>query len=493
MAKKILIIGAGMAGLSAGIHALRNGYDAEIHEMHNLPGGLCTAWERKGYIFDGCIHWLIGTKKGSQFNRLWQEVCDIDKLDIIDHDKFMSIEGRGGKTLHIYSDLDRLEAHLLDHFPDDAAVIKEIIDASRVMSRLEFPLNKPDELIKFWDIPAVLFKMMPMFKLMGKFSRVSIGEYLEQVKNPFFKEALALLIPTGYSMISLISTLASQHAADAGFPRGGSLQFSRGLESRFLELGGVINYNSRVKEVKVNEDRATGLILSNGSEVAADIIISAADLYHSVYELLKGRYVTPLIKESFNDLSTYTSVQISMGIGFDLSAEDHKLAVKLDSPITLGREENHYIYLTNYTFDSTLAPAGKSVIGATLYSSYEYWEGAVKTRELYNEKKKQLAEQVIKIVEKRFPGAKGKIEVTDVATPWSYHRYTGVYKGAYMAWIITPDSGRFKIPKQLPGLENYYQVGQWVEPPAGLPGSMLTGRHVMQVICKSDKKKFNKN
>ncbi len=70
MSKKILIIGAGMAGLSAGIHALRNGYDAEIYEMHNLPGGLCTAWDRKGYTFDGCIHWLVGTKPGSQFNRL---------------------------------------------------------------------------------------------------------------------------------------------------------------------------------------------------------------------------------------------------------------------------------------------------------------------------------------------------------------------------------------------------------------------------------------
>ncbi|MFU8794788.1 MAG: phytoene desaturase family protein [Dethiobacteria bacterium] len=490
MTKKILVVGAGIAGLSAGIHALRNGYDAEIYETHNLPGGLCTAWERTGYTFDGCIHWLVGTKRGSQFNRLWREVCDIDKLDIINHDRFMSIEGSGGKTLHIYSDLNCLEDHLLDYSTDDSTAIKEIIDASRVMSRIEYPLDKPDELMKFWDLPPILFKMMPMFKLMGKFSRVSIAEYLAQVKDPFLKEALGLLVPTGYSMISLISTLASQHAEDAGFPKGGSLQFARALESRFLELGGTINYSSRVKEIKVEAGHAKGLLLSDGIEAAGDIVISAADLYHSIYELLKGRYVTPLIKESFNDLPTYTSAQVSIGVDCDLSTEDQKLAVKLDNPITLGRELNNYIYLTNYSFDPTLAPAGKSVVGATLYSSYEYWEGAAKTRELYNEKKTQLSEQVIKIVEKRFPKAKGKIEVTDVATPWSYHRYTGVYKGAYMAWIVPPDSGRFKIPKQLPGLENYYQIGQWVEPPAGLPGSMLTGRQVMQIICKSDKKRF---
>ena len=54
--KKVLIIGAGMAGLAAGCYAQMNGYAAEIFELHELPGGLCTSWERKGYTIDGCIH-----------------------------------------------------------------------------------------------------------------------------------------------------------------------------------------------------------------------------------------------------------------------------------------------------------------------------------------------------------------------------------------------------------------------------------------------------
>ncbi|HSV30486.1 MAG TPA: FAD/NAD(P)-binding protein [Atribacteraceae bacterium] len=50
--KKVLIIGAGIAGLSAGSYLRRNGYDTEIFETHALPGGLCTAWKRGDYTFD---------------------------------------------------------------------------------------------------------------------------------------------------------------------------------------------------------------------------------------------------------------------------------------------------------------------------------------------------------------------------------------------------------------------------------------------------------
>jgi phytoene dehydrogenase-like protein len=490
MAEKLLIIGAGMAGLSAGIHARRNGFDAEIFEMHNLPGGLCTAWERKGFTFDGCISWLTGSGDGSQFNRLWREVGALEDTEIIDHDIFMSVEGSGGRILHIYSDLDRLEEHLIEYAPDDSDIIKDLIDGARTMARLEFPLEKPDELIKAWHIPMILIKMMPMFKVSGKFARVTIADYLKQIKAPFLREALELIMPTRYSMIGLITTLASFHNRDAGFPQGGSLQFARSIEKYFIDLGGAINYRKKVREIIIEEGQAVGLLLEDGCEVKGDIIISAADLHHTAYELLKGKYLTPLIRDSFKKLPIYTSVQVSMGVNCDLSSEDKKLAVKLDNPIKLGSEENKYLYITNHSYDPSLAPSGKTFVSAVLYSDYDYWHADSQNKIRYRDKKEKLAQQVVKLVEKRFPAARGNIEVVDVATPATYNHYTNVYKGAYMAWIVPPATGRFKIPKKMPGLRNFYQIGQWVEPPSGLPGSMLTGRHVVQIICHDLKRPF---
>ena len=490
MTKKVLIIGAGMAGLSAGVHAGRNGYDVELFEMHNQPGGLCASWERKGYTFDGCIHWLVGSKPGSQFNRLWREVGALEETKIIDHEIFMTIEGGSGKSLNIYSDLDQMQNHLLELAPEDEVAIKQMVEAAKIMSKMDMPLEKPDEFFRIWDFPLMMFKMMPLFRVLGRFARITVAEFITELKNPFLKEALALILPVNYPMTSLISTLASLHGRDAGFPEGGSLPFARSIEKCFLDLGGTIHYNSKVKQILVKDNQAYGLLLADGSEVPGDYIISAADMHSTLFELLAGRFLTPLIKDSFANLPCYTSAQVNLGVDADLSSEAKKLVVRLDNPLDLGAGQNRHCYLTNYTFDPTLAPNGKSVLSAMAYSSYEYWGNPTGNKEPYREKKAQLAEKLTKAAVKRFPAIKDKIEVTDVVTPLTYNRYTAVWKGAYMAWIVPPSAGRFNIPRKLPELESFYMAGQWVSPPAGLPGSMLTGRHLIQVLCRKDRKPF---
>ncbi|SDB66777.1 FAD-dependent oxidoreductase [Butyrivibrio sp. INlla16] len=66
MQKKVVIIGGGIAGLSAGIYARLAGFEAEIYEKNSTPGGECTGWNREGFHIDNCIHWLTGTKKGTE-------------------------------------------------------------------------------------------------------------------------------------------------------------------------------------------------------------------------------------------------------------------------------------------------------------------------------------------------------------------------------------------------------------------------------------------
>ena len=90
--KKVIIIGAGMAGLSAGCYLQMSGYDTEIFELGSMPGGLCTGWERKGYSFDGCIHWLVGTKPAVSIYNLWNELVDMSKLQIVDYNEYCAIE-----------------------------------------------------------------------------------------------------------------------------------------------------------------------------------------------------------------------------------------------------------------------------------------------------------------------------------------------------------------------------------------------------------------
>lgn len=99
MAKSIIVIGAGIAGLSAGCYGQMNGYRTQIFELHDKPGGLCTSWKRKDYTFDGCIHWLVGSAPGNSFYRIWEELGAVQGRRMVDHEEFMRYEGTGGKTL----------------------------------------------------------------------------------------------------------------------------------------------------------------------------------------------------------------------------------------------------------------------------------------------------------------------------------------------------------------------------------------------------------
>ena len=87
----LIIIGAGIAGLAAGCYAQMNGYRSQIFELHNLPGGLCTAWERKGYVFDGCIHYLFGSGAGQPFHRMWEELGAVQGRRIVHHTEFIRV------------------------------------------------------------------------------------------------------------------------------------------------------------------------------------------------------------------------------------------------------------------------------------------------------------------------------------------------------------------------------------------------------------------
>lgn len=109
MAQSIIIIGAGIAGLSAGCYAQMNGYKTRIFELHDKPGGLCTAWKRQGYTFDGCIQWLIGSKAGTPMHRIWQELGAAQDRRFIHDDVYQRVVGSDGRAVSIYTDLDRLE------------------------------------------------------------------------------------------------------------------------------------------------------------------------------------------------------------------------------------------------------------------------------------------------------------------------------------------------------------------------------------------------
>ena len=465
--RKIIIIGAGIAGLTAGCYGQMNGYDTELFEMHNIPGGLCTAWQRKGYTFDGCIHFLMGTNQNSWLNNFWKAVGAIqgNENEIINPDVYMQIEGDAGEKLILYSDMVKLEKHMLELSSEDSALILELTDAIR-----NFTLaNNPSD------------------SKVSRLRKISMEEFSQEFKNSFLREALAIF----KDMQFFLSTMSAYNSNDAGWPTGGSLEFARRMEKRYLALGGRIRYKAKVDEIIVKDNRAVGIKLSEGSVHTADLVISAADGYATIFRMLQGKYTNDEIISLYTEGKTYpTSVQISLGIDCDLSKEPYNLYFKTHTPIELLGQNKTHFFINNYSFDKSMCPPGKSIVTTTISSNYEYWERLVRGSEDYNIEKEKTADVFVKELEVRFPQIKGKVEVVDVATPLTYARYTDAWKGAYMSWRSTPEKPITSVPSTLPGLEGFYMTGQWTYSRGGLPTALMTARGSLMKICAEDGKKF---
>ncbi len=497
MAKKIVIIGAGMAGLSAGIYARMNGYEAEIHEMHSKPGGLCTAWERKGYTIDGCIHWLTGTAPSDPFYRFWMELGALQGRRIILQEEFYRFTGNDGRTFIAHCNADALEKHMKCLSPQDGETIELLCGLIRRFSRFRMPLDKAFELFKFPDIARMVVRMLPFRKDYAFCNKVTMREFGERFRDPLLREAFPmLLVREDLPLISLVVTLALLHNRAGGFPEGGSLEFARAIEKRYLDLGGRVTYNSKVQKILTGNGTATGILLEGGREIRADYVISAGDLRSTIYDLLDGKYIEPMHEELFNSVRLFPSmVLVAFGSGMDLSGDPDCVGemLKLKEPFSLGTETHRWLMVRNYRFDPTLAPAGKSVVqcGITV-QDFDYWEDLYGNKTGYEAVKRRFAEFAADVLEEKHPGFKSSVEVTDVVTPMTFVRYTGNWKGTFMTWVITPElTKRFRmVKKTLPGLMNFWLSGMWVMPPGGLPTGVKTSRDILQIICRQDKKKF---
>ncbi|MFC1718575.1 phytoene desaturase family protein [Candidatus Poribacteria bacterium] len=462
--KSIIIIGGGLAGLAAGCYGQMNGYRTRIFEMHTIPGGLCTSWKRKGYTFDGCIHWLVGSRSGPVF-RFYEELGAVQDRRMVDHEEFTRIEGTGGKVFIVYADIERLEQHMKQLSPADAGVIEELCSAARLVTRSEMPVDKPRELMGPLDMLRML-KMMPMMRAMRKYGKISIQDYASRFSDPFLRQVFPLIIDDlpDFPMTAPLFALAELHRHNAGWPIGGSLEFARAIERRYLDLGGEIHYKSRVAKILVDDDQAVGVCLADGTEHSADMVISTADGRTTIYDMLEEKYIDDQIRSYYDEWPIYQPfTQISLGVARDLSSEPHSVTFPLEEPINVADEPRTRLHLRHYCYDPTMGPLGKSVIIVIFPNgNYAYWKKLYEERERYRAVKQELADAVIDQLEKRFPGIKEQVEVIDVATPVTYERYTGNWQGSYMGWANTTENAGKMMDRTLPGLGSFYMAGQWV-------------------------------
>lgn len=497
MSKKINIIGGGIAGLSAGCYLQMNGYETEIFESHTIPGGLCTAWEKNGFTMDTCIHWLVGSSPSDNFYFLWNELVDMKKIQFVDSDVYVRMVDSNGDYVDVYENIDKFEKELITKSPQDKEIILEFANAVRKFSKLNMPNDIARETMTMLDSAKFMTKMLPYMGDFNKWLKITASEYADRFKNPLLKYTFQNIFVPEMAHIFIIFCLVWFNKKSAGYPIGGSLNFSRLIEKRYLGLGGKINYSSIVKKVLYYDSqpaKAKGIMLKSGEVHNSDLVISAADGHSTIFEMLEGKFLNEKISDYYNYHKVFSSyIQVSLGLNRTFDNEVSHYLFKLNSEIEIdNKTKTDSISCRIFNFDQTLAPKGKTVITSMVATeNYEYWVNLRKSNnDLYQKEKERVANEIINILEEKIGNIKNNIEIVDVSSPATVIRYTNNWKGSFEGWILTPKIGIKLMSKELPGLKNFYMIGQWVEPGGGLPAALLSGRNVAQIICKRDKIKF---
>jgi len=139
-----------------------------------------------------------------------------------------------------------------------------------------------------------------------------------------------------------------------------------------------------------------------------------------------------------------------------------------------------------YNYDPTLAPAGKTVVSVSCNTrNADYWIELRKTdRDQYNRLKKEFADTIIAILDKKLGGIRENLEIVDIATPATYQRYTGNRLGAVQGWMPGKNMlARTPVTCKLKGLNNFYYASHWSQPGGGLPVAIKAARDTVQMIC----------
>jgi phytoene dehydrogenase-like protein len=292
-------------------------------------------------------------------------------------------------------------------------------------------------------------------------------------------------------MLLLLSFLGRSHIGDLGWPAGGSNAFAQAIERRYRALGGTIRFQTRVESILVDGETAVGVRLTDGSELRADVIVSNANGHATIFDMLGGRYANAAIRRYYSapEDRIEMGIHVSLGVDRDLSAEPHAIVLPLEPPVTIAGEERHRLYVEPFGFDASMAPKGKTVLKVVLATSFSYWKAMQHSRDRYQQEKHRVSEQVIDLLEKRFPGLRRQIEVIDVATPLTTLQITGNghgYHAPASAMVRALFTGR-RLSQTLPGLRQFYMVGQWAGI-GGIPMVAAMGRDVVRAICRADRR-----
>jgi all-trans-retinol 13,14-reductase len=464
----VIIIGAGLGGLTAGAKLAREGKKVLLIEQHSKPGGCATTFKRGDYILEVGLHEMDGPSSSDMKFKIFNE------LEVFENITFLKVP----EFYHFVSDNVSIT---IPHDPPEAkTILKKVFP--REISGIDAFFNQI---------------LSPKRKSAGKETIIekSLGEYLDSIiRNEDLK--LVLLGNLGYFHDDPYSISLSYFSAAQGsyfnsggsYIKGGSQNLSDHLADYIREHGGNIILNHLVTRLITENNKLTGVeykkkksISSEYQTVYADEIVANTAM-PNVAHLLPEEYSVKLNHELEGQQAGASLLTVYLGFRNNLRnlGNNHYSTFVFDGSIKTQADivkNNHgafdkrsFIFIDYGQIDSGLAPEGKSVGAICCIDYLTDWENL--SEDEYKKKKEEVAKDFIGRLARLIPGINDEIEYYEVATSKTVKRYTLNPEGAVYGFAQTP----FKpVIKSSYLFDNLHFASAWGKTGGGFSGSIFSG------------------
>ncbi len=479
--KKVVIIGGGIAGMTAGVLLQKAGFKTEIFEKNSIVGGLCTGWKRDGFVIDNCIHWLTGTKEGTGLNDLWKELGVLgDGVEVHKKEMFFSSK-LNGETLTFWRDKEKTRQEMLALSPEDEKEINKLFEYVTLAETMTVPVEKPMDTMNLFELMKLGMSMKAMGKVMKEYGNMDIKELAQRFKHPLIQRAIVDYMPPGYQAYAFMVSYGTVTSGNGDIPKGGSLKTALRIAKTYTDNGGVVHTDADVNKILLENNKATGIVLKDGTKIEADYVVCACDTDYTFNTLLPKEYMPKDLQKLYDERKKYpvsSGFQVAFAVD-GVYPEITGTRVFSCKEITVGKTTTNAMSVQSYDYEPTFAPKGKTVLQSNFTQTendYNYWKEIYSDKELYNQKKNQLAQEILERLVEEYPVLKGKIRVLDVWSPMTYTRYCNSYKGAYMSFVNTKKAKNITVAGVVKDIDNVFLASQWLMGPGGLPTAAAMGK-----------------
>ncbi len=479
--QRVVVVGAGLAGLSAAMRLAGAGRDVVVLEREQRPGGRAGRIEADGFSFDtGPTVLTMPDLIDDAFAALGEDYRDW--LDLIPLDPAYRAFYPDGSTLDVYADPERMAAEIESQIgPAEAAGYRRFVDYVATMYRLEIR----DFIDRNLDTPLDLLSP----NLLRLIAKGGMGRLQPRV-NSFLKDprtqrlfsfqamyaglspykALAL-----YSVISYMDSVAGVY-----LPKGGMHALPQAMADAAVKHGVTIHYGVTADSVEVVGDRATAVTTTDGTRFPADAVVLNPDLPIAYRDLLglDGSRLERLdyspscwlmLAGSSASYSKIAHHNIHFGRAWRRSFDEVLAGNLMSDPSFLVTNPSHT--------DPSLVPAGKQ--------SYYVLFITPNTRGNVSWPNARFRDNALRIMEERgYVGFSDAIEVEDITTPADWQA-RGMEAGApFSAAHSLFQTGPFRSSNHWG--ENVVFTGSGTQPGVGVPMVLVSGRLAAERITGVD-------